>query len=75
MAYTVKLEWSDTANFRETIELDDDQVAAMREGEVDLTDASEIFDWLNENEELLDYEAESWDGPDFDTGKVTRHKG
>ena len=75
MTYTVKLEWSDTANFRETIELDDEQVASMKEEEVDLTDARQIFDWLNENDELLDYEADFWDGPNFDTGKVTRHKG
>ena len=75
MPYTVTLEWSDKANFRETIELDDDQIAVMKEEEVDLTDAQQVFDWLNENDELLDYEADSWDGPEFDTGKVTRRKG
>lgn len=62
----VNLYWTQTAEYGEEIELDDDQVNEMKDAGVDLASPREIFDFLNDKDDLIKYEPCSYSRSEFD---------
>lgn len=66
MPLKIDLSWQQTANYREVIELDDDQVAEMEASGVNPYNRQDVFQYLNDRDELIKYEPVSYDGAEID---------
>lgn len=66
MPLKIDLSWQQTANYREVIELDDDQVAEMEASGVNPYNRQDVFQYLNDRDELIKYEPVSYDGAEMD---------